>query len=276
MICEINGKTVHAATGGLDPFAPEASADPAVVLVHGAGMDSSVWSLQTRWLGHRGMRVVAVDLPGHGRSEGEALSSISDAADWLGQFLDTTGLCPAVVVGHSMGTFIALELAARRPELVEALALFGTSTAMGVHPELLDAASNDLSRAAALMASWGHDPSARLRNNPTPGLSMTGGAIALVEMSRPGILANDLSACATYDQAKPTAAKVSCPTTVVSGTSDKMTPAKAAAKLYNELSHLDDESRQTITLPNVGHMMMTEDPQSVRNIIRQVATGRDS
>ena len=273
MICEVNGKSVYAATGGLDPFASEASADPPVVLVHGAGMDSSIWSLQTRWLGHRGMRAVAVDLPGHGQSEGEAPATIGDAADWLGQFLDTVGLHPAIVVGHSMGTFIGLELATRRPELTKSLVLFGTSTSMGVHPELLDAAANDLSKAAALMASWGHDPGARLGTNPTPGLSMTNGAIALVEMSHPGVLANDLSACAAYDGAISAASKVSCPVTVVSGISDKMTPAKAAAKLYAELGHLDEHERQTITLSRVGHMMMTEDPTSVRNIIRSVATG---
>ena len=88
-------------------------------LIHGAGMDSTVWQLQTRYLAYRGFRAVAVDLPAHGHSEGDPLASIEAMADWVARFVEAAGFESVHVVGHSMGTFIALELASRYPEIVE-------------------------------------------------------------------------------------------------------------------------------------------------------------
>ena len=89
----VRGNRIFAANGGMD-FTPSR---PAVVLVHGAGMDHSVWALQSRALAHCGHSVLAVDLPGHGRSEGEALTSIAAIADWLAEFIAIAGLDSAVV-----------------------------------------------------------------------------------------------------------------------------------------------------------------------------------
>lgn len=259
MIVQVDGADAHAATGGVDITAADG---PVVLLIHGAGMDSTVWQLQTRYLAYRGLRAVAVDLPAHGRSGGEALATIEDMADWVARFVAADGLGPVHVVGHSMGTFIALELASRHPEVVSSITLCGTATAMPVHPELLDAAAHDLPRAAALMAAWGHGRPAHTGPNPTPGLWMSGGSRALVEVSRPGVLATDFRACMAFDRAVEAAAEVTCPATVVIGLGDKMTPAKGGRALAAALP-----SATVIELPGIGHQMMTEDPTGVKRAI---------
>ncbi|MEM7337404.1 MAG: alpha/beta hydrolase [Actinomycetota bacterium] len=255
MIIDLDGQTVHAATGGVAPDGD----DPIVLLVHGAGMDGTVWQLQTRYLAHHGYRPMAIDLPGHGRSSGDPIASVPELADWLGTVVDALDEGPVAVVGHSMGSFIGLELAARRPEAVTSLVLMGTAAAMPVHPDLLDAAENDLPAAAALMASWGHAKPAHIGLNPTPGLWMIGGARALVEVSASGALAVDFRACAAYDGAEAAAAEVACPVTILVGAEDKMTPPRAAAALA---AHVPQAS--VITVPDTGHMMMIEDPRLVR------------
>ncbi len=255
MITTVDGLTVHAATGGVEL----AGDDPVVLLVHGAGMDSSVWSLQTRYLAYRGYRSVAVDLPGHGGSDGEPLTTIGDMAEWIKRFIDAAVFGSVHLVGHSMGTFIGLELAARYPELVDGLVLMGTATGMPVHPELIEAAANDIPRAAALMAAWGHAKPAHMGLNPTPGLWMTGGARALVENSKPGALSADFGACASYEGAVASASAITCPVTIIAGDGDKMTPAKSGKALAAGIANVT-----VVELPDTGHTMMMESPRPVR------------
>lgn len=258
MIVDVDGYRAHATTGGV-----ELTGDgPVVLLIHGAGNDSTVWQLQTRYLAHRGFRSVAVDLPGHGRSDGEALTSIEAMADWISRFVAVAGFGSVNVVGHSMGTFVALELASRYPDITDSIILCGTSTEMPVHPELLSAAENDLPAAAALMAAWGHAKPAHLGLNPTPGLWMIGGARALVENSRPGVLADDFRACMAYTGATVAAEAAGCPATVVIGLGDKMTPPKGGRMLAAALG-----SPTVIELADTGHSMMIENPPAVKRAI---------
>lgn len=258
MIVEVDGVDAHASTGGV-----ELSGDaPVVLLIHGAGMDSTVWQLQTRYLAHRGFRAVAVDLPAHGRSDGEPLESVAAMADWVVRFMEAAGFESAHVVGHSMGTFIALELASRFADRIISITLCGTATGMPVHPELLEAAEHDLPRAAALMAAWGHAKLAHVGVNPTPGLWMTGGARALVENGRPGVLATDFRACMAYDRAAVAAGEATCPATVLIGDGDKMTPPKGGRAIAAAMPSVD-----VVELADTGHQMMTENPKAVKQAI---------
>jgi pimeloyl-ACP methyl ester carboxylesterase len=260
MIVDVDGDAAHASTGGVELTGD----DPVVLLIHGAGNDGTVWQLQTRYLAYRGFRAVAVDLPGHGHGEGDALSSVEDMADWVARFIDVAGFGSVHVVGHSMGTFIALELASRYPSLTLSVTLCGTGTAMPVHPDLLDAADNDLPAAAALMAAWGHAKPAHVGLNPTPGLWMIGGARALVENSRPGVLASDFRACMAYRNAETAAAATTCPATVVIGLGDKMTPPKGGRAVAAALG-----SPTIVELAETGHSMMIENPRAVKQAILQ-------
>src|SRR5689334_194021 len=136
MQLSVNGSDVFVATGGR-PFDPSL---PAVVMIHGAGFDHSTWALHSRWFAHHGFSVLVPDLPGHGRSGGKALPTIADMADWTAALLDAAKAPKARLVGHSMGSLIALETAARHPGKVAGLSLIGTAATMTVGPDLLKAA----------------------------------------------------------------------------------------------------------------------------------------
>src|SRR3989440_12143527 len=140
MQLSVNGADVFIATGGR-PFDP---ALPTVVMLHGAGFDHSTWALHSRWFAHHGFSVLAPDLPGHGRSSGKPLPTIAEMADWTAALLGAAGAEKARLVGHSMGSLVALETSARHPAKVLGLSLIGTAAAMTVGPDLLNAAeAND-------------------------------------------------------------------------------------------------------------------------------------
>lgn len=254
MEIEVDGVPVFAATGGrtFDP------ADPAVLFIHGAGMDHTVWALQARYFAHHGRSVLAVDLPGHGRSGGAALRSVGDMAAWVGRLMRAAGVSSAALVGHSMGALIALEAAAQRPDQVRALALLGVAERMPVHPELLAAANANQRLAPELVSSWGHGRSGHVGGNPTPGLWIMGGALSLLERAPPGVLARDLAACNAYDGAMAAAAQVACPTLFLLGAADRMTPPAKAKPLAAAI-----KGSRTVILPEAGHMLMSERPDAV-------------
>src|SRR6516164_9969586 len=146
----INGINAFVATGGRD-FDKSL---PSVVLIHGAGFDHSAWALQSRWFAHHGFSVLVPDLPGHGRSQGPALKSIAEMADWIAALLAAAGATKAHLIGHSMGSLIALEAAARHPDKVSALSLIGTATTMTVGPDLLKAAEANDQAAIDMVSIW--------------------------------------------------------------------------------------------------------------------------
>ncbi|MCW8835431.1 MAG: alpha/beta hydrolase [Rhodospirillales bacterium] len=257
----VNGNDVFAATGGRE-FDP---ALPAVVFIHGAAMDHTVWFMQDRYFAHHGRAFAAVDLPGHGRSKGEALTSIADLADWVPSLLDALGVERAALVGHSMGALSALEAASRHPDRVSALGLCGVSQTMPVHPDLLDAAQKNDHLAFDLVNSWAHGRRAHVGEHPNPGLWMMGGALRLMERSRPGVMYADLKACADYQGALAAAEKVRCPTLFVLGDSDMMSPAKQAVPLAAAIN-----GSQTVVIPGCGHMMMVEKPHATIDALKQI------
>src|SRR3979490_2509282 len=172
MQLSVNGIDTFVATGGRDFD----SSLPAIVLLHGAGFDHTAWALHSRWFAHHGFGVLAPDLPGHGRSSGVALSSIADMADWTAALLDAVGAAKARLVGHSMGSLIALETAARHPAKVSALGLIGTAATMTVGPDLLKAAEANDQTAVDMVSIWGLGFQAELGGSLAPGLWLHAGA----------------------------------------------------------------------------------------------------
>lgn len=255
----VDDKEVFAATGGRD-FDP---ALPTVVFVHGAGMDRTVWALQTRFFAYHGRGVLAVDLPGHGRSAGPALDSVPAIADWLVRLLDAAGLEQANLAGHSMGALAVLDCAARHQERVSGLALLGVAPRMPVHPDLLAAAEADQHQAFDLVTSWAHGASGHLGGARAPGLWLMGGGERLLERSAPGVLYRDLAACDAYQEAGAMASALSCPTLLVLGADDKMTPARAGRKLAEAIA-----SATVVVIPDCGHMLMTEKPDETLDALK--------
>ncbi|MDQ8730463.1 alpha/beta hydrolase [Bradyrhizobium sp. LHD-71] len=259
MQLNVNGQETFVGTGG-KPFDP---AQATVVLLHGAGLDHTTWAQHDRWFAHHGFSVLAPDLPGHGRSAGAPLKTIGAMADWTAALVEASGAVKARLVGHSMGSLIALETAARHPSKVTGLTLLGTSAKMAVGPDLLKAAEANDHDAIDMVSIWGLGPAAGLGGSLAPGLWMYGGAQRVLERSKPGVLFADLSACNAYEEAVDAATKVKVPVTVILGERDMMTPAKAGRALAAALADC-----RTVVLSGAGHMMMTERPDEVLAAMR--------
>jgi pimeloyl-ACP methyl ester carboxylesterase len=254
MQLKVKGIDTFVATGGREFD----KSQPAVVLLHGAGFDHTIWALHSRWFAHHGFNVLAPDLPGHGRSSGAPLPTIADMADWTAALLDAAGAGKAKLVGHSMGSLIALETAARHPAKISALSLIGTAATMTVGPDLLKAAEANDQAAIDMVSIWGLGFQAELGGSLAPGLWMHAGARRVLEKCRPGVLFNDLSACNAYQGALAAAKQISVPVTLILGERDMMTPAKAGKTLAAALPN-----SRTVVLPGAGHMMMVERPDEL-------------
>lgn len=249
----VDGKTAYAYTAAheLDP------ARPTIVFVHGAGLDHSSWGLQSRYFGYHGWNVLACDLPGHGRSPGPPIESVGAAADWVMRLLDAAKVARTSVVGHSMGSLVALECAARHPARVERIALLGAAFPMNVSDAFLEAARNNEQSAYDMETIWGHAPQVSFGANPNPGMWMYGDSLARLSRLAPGVLYNDLRACKDYAAGLESAAKVACPALVVIGGRDMMTPPKAVAPLLRALT-----GATSVTIRASGHTLMAEAPDA--------------
>jgi pimeloyl-ACP methyl ester carboxylesterase len=250
----VNGRKAYAYTGG-KPFD---AALPTVVFIHGAQHDHCVWVLQTRYLAHHGRGVLAVDLPGHGRSEGPALASVEEMAEWIVALLDAAKVEQAALVGHSMGSLIALECAARHPERVRAIALVGTAFPMRVSDELLDATRDDEPLAQDMVNIWSHAAYAHYPSNPGPGFWVMGENLRLMQRQEPGVMHADFAACNAYSNGATAAAAAKCPALLVLGKRDIMTPPRATRDLLSAIP-----GARKVEVAGSGHALMAEKPDEV-------------
>ena len=225
-----------------------------VVFIHGAGLDHSWFGLQSRYFGYHGWNVLGLDLPGHGRSAGPPLTAVPGMADWVIGVLDAVQVQKAVLVGHSMGTLIAIECAARHAARVERIALIGTAHPMKVGEAFLDAAKRNSYDAFDMSTIWGHAPQVPLGGNPNPGMWMYGDTQARLERLAPGVLYADLNACNQYSLT----GAVKCPTLFILGRRDVMTPPRAAKSLQEQIP-----GAQTVLIDTSGHSLMAEAPDAV-------------
>jgi len=246
------------------------AAKPAVVFLHGAQHDHSVWILQSRYLAHHGYGVLALDLPGHMRSEGPPLDTVEAMADRIADALRSANVTRMIAVGHSMGSLIALELAKRMPESVRGVALVATAFPMRVAEPLLAATREAPDEAIDMINVWSHSPSIagfdRKPSNPGPGFSIMWQNLRLMQRIQrhdgSNVLPTDFVACSRYAAGLETAAALQCPVLFVLGSSDSMTPPRAAKALIDAC-----RQPQVVTLPHAGHALMSEDPDGVRAAI---------
>jgi pimeloyl-ACP methyl ester carboxylesterase len=255
----VQGYPAYAYTGGR-PFDP---ALPAIVFVHGAAFDHSVWQWQSRYFAHHGHSVLAVDLPGHGRSPGATRTSIEALADWVAALIESAGLSSAAVVGHSMGSLVALETALRHPGRVTKLALIGIAAPMAVGEPFLAAAHDDSPAAFDMETVWGHSRNAMLAQSPVPGMSLMGASRALNGRAHAGVLYADLEACHAYQAPLEKIRALKVPTLVLAGKRDQMTPFKAGSALAKEIPGA------TFVTLDAGHSMMSEAPRETLDALRR-------
>jgi pimeloyl-ACP methyl ester carboxylesterase len=258
MFIHVNNALTYCYTGGRDFDATK----PTVVLIHGVLHDHSVWILQSRYLAHHGWNVLAVDLPGHCRSAGTPATSVEAAADWVLALLDAAGVAQAVLVGHSLGSLIALEAAARAPARVRQLVLVGTAFPMPVAPALLAASLNEPLKALQMVNVFSRSTLAPPPSALGPGTWVYGAALALgkrvlASNREVNLFHTGFVACDSYRHGEVAMPQVTCPVLFVLGEVDQMTPPKAAKGLIAKA-----RQAQVVMLPG-GHYQMTETPEAL-------------
>lgn len=253
----LQGRRAYAYTGG-KPF--DASL-PCVVFIHGALHDHSAWTLLARWCAHHGHSVLAIDQPGHGRSEGPPLPDVESLAAWVLALLDAAGAPRAAVVGHSMGSLIALECAAQAPERISRLVMVGTAYPMKVSDALLATAREQPLKAIDMVNAFSHSSLANKPSFPGPGMWLHGSNRALMrrmQAGQPGInlFHHDFTVCNSYANGLQAAARVTCPVHFVLGKQDQMTSPKVTRDIGAAL-------KARTHLLDCGHALMQEAPDAM-------------
>jgi pimeloyl-ACP methyl ester carboxylesterase len=259
MKLNVDGQEAYAYTGG-KPFNP---ALPCVVFIHGALNDHSVWTLLARWCTHHGYSVLAVDQPGHGRSAGLPLPSVEASGQWLHRLLDAAGVSKAALVGHSLGSLIALEAAERATALI----MVGTAYPMKVSDALLTTARERPDAAIEMVTAFSHSLASAKPSFPGPGAWLRGGSTALkrrIQARQPALnlFEHDFKLCDAYANAETAAGRVTCPVTLILGALDQMTSPKQTALLEAWL-------KPRVQRLHAGHEIMAEAPDAMLAALRQ-------
>lgn len=232
---------------------------PVLVCVHGAGGTHQHWGYQFAGLRNTA-RVIALDLPGHGRSPGPGLTSIANYSAVLLAVLDALSLQQVILAGHSMGGGIALWTALQAPQRVAGLVLVGTGARLPISAALYNLLTLDFSAATRLMVDGIYD------QTTTP--ERKDRAIAAFMKIEPGVFRGDLMACDAFD-ARSRLAEITCPTLVICGNADHMTPPKFSRTLHEGIA-----GAELIMLPQAGHMLTVEQPEAVTGAMHTWITSR--
>jgi pimeloyl-ACP methyl ester carboxylesterase len=259
MYFAIGGKQVFATTGGrrFD------NRKPAVIFLHGSGLDHTFWGLHSRFFAFRNYAVLVPDLPGHSHSEGPALSAIEAIGDWLNDIVEALDIDNISVVAHSQGCLNALEFVSRYPDKIRSVSFIASGLATPVNPALIDSAESKAEDAIAMMVGWGFGPAGHLHQGPIPGNSMIGGGRKVMRRNAPDPLATDLKACDAYTNGKRAASRISCPAQVIIAGHDRMAPRTATDEL---VGYLNNPAVHVIS--QSGHMVPLEAPNEVRQLLK--------
>ena len=282
MLIDVDARRAYCYTGG-KPFD---AALPTAVFIHGAQNDHSVWALQSRYFAHHGFNVLAVDLPGHGRSGGPALASVEDMASWLVALLDAAGAARVLLIGHSMGSLVALEAAARMaddaaPGRVIGLAMLGTTYPMKVSEALLTSARANEPAAIDQVTIWSHARANLLQPqnpaSPLAGVSTMGVARRLMQrlsiINPEQLFFTDFSACNAYADGEAAARALTCPVLFIFGSRDMMTPARSTTVLTSAVAAV---TTTRVVQVDAGHALMAEQSDAVLDALFKFAGGLKS
>ena len=244
-------------TGGMDFDIKK----PSILLMHGSGLTHIVWSLHEQFYTTQGYNVLSVDLPGHGNSEGPSLKSIEEISDWIKSLMNVLDIKKLIIIGHSQGSLVGIDFAARYPDLINSLVLAAGSYKMPVNQDLINYAEAGDEKAVLLMMKWGYEGSkAFIGGNPVK---------KIINSSREirEVLAVDLNACNNYKGSKESLEKINCSTLCIFGDLDKMVPLEVGNKM---LSMIKNAEKKVIN--NCGHMIIFEKAFEMRQIVKEFLT----
>ena len=234
---------------------------PSILLMHGSGLTHIVWSLHEQFYTTQGYNVLSVDLPGHGNSEGPSLKSIEEISDWIKSLMNVLDIKKLIIIGHSQGSLVGIDFAARYPDLINSLVLAAGSYKMPVNQDLINYAEAGDEKAVLLMMKWGYEGSkAFIGGNPVK---------KIINSSREirEVLAVDLNACNNYKDGKESLEKINCPTLCIFGDLDKMVPLEVGNKM---LSMIKNSEKKVIN--NCGHMIIFEKAFDMRKSVKEFLT----
>ena len=241
-------------TGGMD-FEKE---KPSILLMHGSGLTHIVWSLHEQFYVNQGYNVLSVDLPGHGNSEGPSLKSIEEISDWIKSLMNVLDIKKLIIIGHSQGSLVGIDFAARYPNLISGLVLVAGSYKMPVNQDLINYAEAGDEKAVLLMMKWGYEGSkAFIGGNPVK---------KIINSSREirEVLAVDLNACNNYKDGKESLGKINCSTLCIFGDLDKMVPLEVGNKMSLMIKGAEKK-----VINNCGHMIIFERAFEMRKIVKE-------
>ena len=245
---------MFASTGGteIDPK------KQTILLMHGSGLSHIVWSLHEQFYVSQGFNVLAVDLPGHGNSDGPALKSIQEISDWVKLLMESVKIKKIIIVGHSQGSLVGIDFASRYPNLISSLVLVAGSYKLPVNQDLIDLAEAGDDKAILLMMKWGYEGSrAFIGGNPVKKIINSTREIR-------EILAVDLNACNNYKDGKDSLEKINCPTLCIFGDLDKMVPLEVG----NKMSTMIKNSEKKV-INDCGHMIIFEKAFEMRKLVKE-------
>ena len=239
----------------------DGSGSDAVVLVHGLGGTSNVFTPQMDVLS--GFRTIRPDLPGSGRSPTSGPLSIQLYVDSIARAVRALGVERAHFVGPSMGTIICCHLAAQHASLVRSLALFGPLLAPP------DAARAGLRDRAKLARSDGMAPVAEAIVRVATSSDTKSTQPVTVALVREILMRQDpegyAKSCEALAAAEPAdAARIRCPTVLVTGDDDVVAPPQAVRQMAERIA-----GARTQILPRCGHWTTFERAREVNAILRE-------
>ena len=254
MIIDIENKNVHISDAGQGI---DISKDT-IVFLHGSGLSHIVWSLTEQYLSNHNYNVLAIDLPGHGNSDGKCLKSIEEISDWLEKVFNKLDISKITIIGHSQGCLEALEYCYKYSKRIKTLIFIGGSYRMPVNQDLINLAKDGDDQAVSLMTKWGYENSKKfIGGNPVEKIINSPRDIR-------EILAVDLIACNNYKNGSEALKSINCPTLFIFGELDKMLNLEKGKKFASLITN-----SQTQIIKNCGHMIMFEKAFEMREKISE-------
>jgi len=225
--------------------------------MHGSGLTHIVWSLHEQFLASKGYSILSLDLPGHGGSEGPAIKSIEEIADWIQKLMKNLKINEISFVGHSQGCLVGLEFASRFPKLIKSLNLIAGSYELPVNSDLINYADGGDMKSVELMMKWGYEGVKKfIGGNPVQKI------INSPRQIQEG-LAVDLRACNNYKNGSKAASNINCPTLCILGDKDKMVPLNKGKQLAEKIKNSELQ-----VLKECGHMIIFEKAFEMREIVK--------
>ncbi len=231
-----------------------------LIFIHGSGGNHSIWSHQYGRL-HKKYNIIAVNLPGHGHSGGNGECNVKSYCEWLNKLLTVLELRKVMLVGHSLGSAIALQFAIHYAEHISGIVCIGAGMKMPVNSMFLDFLQTNPpqlpSEITEIICKFSLAKENRLKFSAPLQKS--------IAMSRVDVLYGDLKACNDLDLSRD-AHKIKVPALIICGSEDKMTPPDLSRALAATINQSTLE-----IIEGAGHMVMLEKPTAFNNLLENFA-----